>query len=60
MVEVTVFTPLYKLKRGQYFKIECDPRTFMFDHIDGMYSVCYEKDTTNIFHIGASVEVIKC
>lgn len=58
--EQIVFTPLYKVQRGGFFTVEGDTRTFMLDHIDGMYSVCYEKDTKNPFHISASQDVIKC
>lgn len=32
--------PLYKCKRDSWFKLENE--FFKLDHIDGMYSVCYD------------------
>jgi len=51
-----------KLKHGPLkFKYEdgevktCD--TFLFHHIDGMYSVCYAGDNKELLHLGASTDV---
>jgi len=54
---------LYDLPRNTYFK--CDNGSllnhpnnpvFLLDHIDGMYSVCYDKDS-NVYHFAAWTEV---
>jgi len=61
---------LYELPRATYFKMappnqsklltleELDwySLVYYFDHIDGMYSVCYT-DNNEMFHLGASTEV---
>jgi len=33
---------LYSLPNKSHFKLENDEEIFFFDHIDGMYSVCYD------------------
>jgi len=61
---------LYELPRCTYFKmappnqgkpitpkeLEWYSLVYYFDHIDGMYSVCYT-DKNELFHLGASTEV---
>jgi len=61
---------LYELPRYTYFKmappnqgklmttkeLEWYSLVYYFDHIDGMYSVCYT-DKNEVFHLGASTEV---
>jgi hypothetical protein len=61
---------LYELPRCTYFKMDppnqgkpITPKelewyslVYYFDHIDGMYSVCYT-DKNEVFHLGASTEV---
>jgi hypothetical protein len=62
-------TELYNLERGTWFKIvdknvkvpvahqELNAEeTFKFDHIDGMYSYCTDKDG-NVVHLAAWTEV---
>jgi hypothetical protein len=53
---------LYELHRNNYFVIENDPsqEVFLFDHIDGMYSVCYDlnKNTIN-FAAWTPVNIVK-
>jgi hypothetical protein len=49
---------LYELPRNTYFSIQEDPRqhVYLFDHLDGMYSVCY--DTNNeLIHLAAWTDV---
>jgi len=48
---------LYQLPRNSYFTIEDDPQqyVYLFDHIDGMYSVCYYDD--ELIHIAAWTDV---
>ena len=48
---------LYELPRNTYFTIEDDPqqKVYLFDHIDGMYSVCYDGDVA--FHLFAWIDV---
>ncbi len=48
---------LYELPRNTYFTIEDDPsqEVFLFDHIDGMYSVCYRGD--DMVHLAAWTDV---
>lgn len=58
---------LYELEKGDKFKLAGDNLSpeFIFDHIDGMYSLCYLFDhkkgevTANIVHLGASSPVIR-
>jgi hypothetical protein len=55
---------LYELKRNTYFYLlDGDgSETFLLDHIDGMYSVCYT-NTNEVVHFSAStpvMEVYKC
>ena len=45
---------LYELKRNTKFIL--DGETYMFDHIDGMYSCCLG-DKGNVVHIAAWTEV---
>jgi len=49
---------LYELPRKSYFSIQDDPRqhVYLFDHIDGMYSVCYDM-SDNLVHIAAWTDV---
>ncbi len=48
---------LYNLPNKVHFTIIEDDsqRVYLFDHIDGMYSVCYDGD--EIFHLAAWTEV---
>jgi hypothetical protein len=48
---------LYELPRNTYFTIEDDPQqhVYLFDHIDGMYSVCYYDG--KLIHIAAWADV---
>lgn len=50
----------YELKRNTHFVMEYgDTRSnevFLFDHIDGAYSLCYHKDN-NIVHFSAGIPV---
>jgi len=50
---------LYELKRNTYFTLSgvegC--RIFLFDHLDGMYSVCFNEDM-QVVHISAYADVI--
>jgi len=48
---------LYELPRNTYFSIQDDDRQliYLFDHIDGMYSVCYYGD--ELIHIAAWTDV---
>ena len=45
---------LYKLKPNTYFKLEGN--SYLFRHIDGMYSYCLDKDN-NVHHFAAWTEV---
>jgi len=45
---------LYELKRNTKFTL--DGKTYMLDHIDGMYSLCLDK-AGNVVHIAAWTEV---
>lgn len=45
---------LYELKRNTKFTL--DGRTYMLDHIDGMYSLCLD-EAENVVHIAAWTEV---
>ena len=49
---------LYELKRNDMFKIDGqeDSPIIRFDHVDGMYSVCYIGE--NLVHLSASTPVI--
>ena len=49
---------LYELPRKTYFTLEDDPKQYVyfFDHLDGMYSVCYDYDD-NVIHIAAFADV---
>jgi hypothetical protein len=49
---------LYELPRNVYFSIEDDPlqRVYLFKHIDGMYSVCYDM-SDELIHIAAWTDV---
>lgn len=42
-------TKLYQLDPKSYFKLENDDEVYFFDHLDGMYSYCLDKDN-NIIH----------
>jgi len=49
---------LYELPQKTYFSIEDDPQqhVFFLDHIDGMYSVCYDMND-KLIHISAFAPV---
>ena len=49
---------LYELPRYTYFTLKDDPdkNEFFFDHVDGMYSLCFNKFQDTI-HIAAYAEV---
>jgi hypothetical protein len=53
---------LYELPRNTYFSIQDDPnqQVFLFKHIDGMYSVCYDMND-NLIHLAAwtPVNIVK-
>lgn len=53
---------LYELPRNTKFKIvfdgKADSNVYLLDHIDGMYSLCYNKDG-EICHIAAYAPVEK-
>ena len=53
---------LYELPRGTKFKLVLDgvvgDEVYLLDHIDGMYSLCYNKDE-GICHIAAYAPVEK-
>jgi hypothetical protein len=51
---------LYELKRNTYFHLlDGDgSETFLLDHIDGMYSVCYT-NTNEVVHFSASTPVME-
>lgn len=46
---------LYNVPRKSYVKTE-DGEILFFDHIDGMYSYCLDKDK-NVVHLAAWTEV---
>lgn len=53
---------LYELKRGDVFTVDSTGEGWKdypitFDHIDGMYSVCYNEDK-EVIHLSASTPVI--
>lgn len=45
---------LYEIPRNSYIKV--GDEVFHFHHVDGMYSVCYNKDM-KVVHLNASTEV---
>jgi hypothetical protein len=60
---------LYELSRGSYFKLDEEPKVppahdvvtvddsvYKFDHIDGMYSYCLDKDK-KVVHFAAWTQV---
>jgi len=47
-------TPLFKIPRNTYIRVGED--VLLFDHVDGMYSFCTDKDG-NVHHIAAWAEV---
>ena len=49
---------LYELPRYTYFTLKDDPdkNELFFDHVDGMYSYCKDKDS-NVIHLPAWTEV---
>lgn len=54
---------LYELKRNDQFQIlnedgEPESETLLFDHIDGMYSVVWDKEG-NLNHLAAWTDVKK-
>lgn len=51
---------LYQLDRNQSFQIvgKEDNGIYKLDHIDGMYSICYQGDTTTIVHLAAYSEIV--
>ncbi len=50
------FTLLYRMKPKQWVKTE-DGNTFFFDHLDGMYSYCKDKNG-NILHYAGYTPVV--
>lgn len=50
---------LYELPRNSWFllAVNIDAGPFKFDHLDGMYSVCWYKG--QITHIAAAADVIQ-
>lgn len=55
---------LYNLDRGDKFKLAGDDNSpvFEFDHLDGMYSVCYSLDPydyRDIIHFAGFTPVIR-
>ena len=53
---------LYELPRNTYFTLQEDAKQqiYLFEHIDGMYSVCYDLND-NLIHIAAwtDVQIVK-
>ncbi len=49
---------LYELPRNSYFVFPDDntKQVFRLDHIDGMYSMCYDMQD-NLYHIAAFEEI---
>jgi hypothetical protein len=48
---------LYNLPRKSFFTLPEQPEEqYFFDHIDGMYSYCLNKEK-EVIHFGASTEV---
>lgn len=54
---------LHEIKKGSKIRLETEDKgmeTFIFDHIDGMYSYCYsESDKKRIIHLSVSTPLIK-
>lgn len=50
---------LYEIPSGSIFRVndDQDKTKLKFDHIDGMYSVCYTVDTNELVHIAAFASV---
>lgn len=42
------------------FRLEPNGVKYVLDHIDGAYSYCINTFTDEVYHFGASTEVIKC
>ena len=49
---------LYEMTKQTKFKISGYKETFLFDHIDGAYSVCYTLPDKEVVHLSASTEVV--
>lgn len=49
---------LYEVPPQSYIKLVPDGDLFFFDHVDGMYSLCYDKDK-NRLHLSASTEIVQ-
>lgn len=47
---------LYELPRKSHFTLEDPEEIFYFEHIDGMYSLCYN-DKGEVIHFAAGTEV---
>ena len=47
---------LYNLPRQSYFTF--NDVAYFFDHVDGMYSLCYTLPSHDIIHFGASTPVV--
>jgi hypothetical protein len=49
---------LYELPQQTYFTLKDDPKQWIYflDHIDGLYSVCYDNND-NLIHISALADV---
>jgi hypothetical protein len=50
---------LYELTRDTYFTLPCEDNkeVYKLDHLDGMYSVCYDQ-SGQLTHVFCSEEVI--
>lgn len=47
---------LYEVPRNSWVVFKYDPAPMFFDHIDGMYSCCYDTEG-NLYHMSAMEEV---
>lgn len=52
---------LFNLEKGDKFKLAGDDNSpvFEFDHLDGMYSVCYTRDNRKIWNFAGYTPVIR-
>lgn len=48
---------LYEIPPESYIKLE-DGQFFFFYHVDGAYSLCYDKDKNRV-HLSASTEIVQ-
>ena len=49
---------LFEVPNQSYIKLVPDGDLFFFDHLDGAYSYCLDKDK-NVVHLSASTEVVQ-